>query len=115
MGNDYTVYLGAAWVVEDVGDIEDAISVAVSEAGKQLNPEKDYVEVDVDLLDCPACGESFDSAVVYAGTALVGLVFEINVYNVDSPDHAQKIGKQEVGEALPDKPLEVVDVLEKEE
>jgi hypothetical protein len=52
---------------------------------------------------------------MFAGTALVGLVFEINVYNVETEDHASKIAKQEVGEAIPDVPLEVVDVFEKED
>ncbi|MFW5983671.1 MAG: DUF555 domain-containing protein [Halobacteria archaeon] len=112
---DYTVALEGAWIVEDVEDIEDAVSVAVSEAGKRLNPDKDYVEVEIGLMDCPACGEAFDAVCMFAGTALVGLVFEINVYNVETDDHAAKIAKQEVGEALTDTPLEVVDVTEKEE
>ncbi|MFP4174403.1 MAG: DUF555 domain-containing protein [Halobacteriales archaeon] len=112
---DYTVALEGAWIVEDVEDIEDAVSVAVSEAGKRLNPDKDYVEVEIGLMDCPACGEAFDAVCMFAGTALVGLVFEINVYNVETDDHAAKIAKQEVGEALTDTPLEVVDVSEKEE
>ena len=115
METDYTVALEGAWTVEDVEEIEDAISVAVSEAGKRLNPDKDYVEVEVGLMDCPACGEPFDSACMFAGKALVGLVFEINVYNVEGEDHAAKIAKQEVGEAMPDIPLEVVDVFEKED
>lgn len=115
MDTDYTVVLEGAWIVEDVDDIEDAVSVAVSEAGKSLNPDKDYVEVEVGLMNCPACSEAFDAACMFAGTALVGLVFEINVYNVESEDHASKIAKQEVGEAMPDVPLEVVDVFEKEE
>jgi len=115
MSDDYTVALEGAWIVEDVDDIEDAISVAISEVGKKLNPDKDYVEVELGLLDCPACGEPFDSACMFAGTALVGLVFEINVYNVDGPSHAEKIAKQEVGESLPDTPLEVADVFEKKE
>ena len=112
---DYTVFLEGAWIVEDVEEIEDAVSVAVSEAGKRLNPDKGYVEVEIGLMDCPACGEAFDAACMFAGTALVGLVFEINVYNVETEDHAAKIAKQEVGEALSDTPLEVVDVSEKEE
>ena len=112
---DYTVALEGAWTVEDVDEIEDAVSVSVSEAGKRLNPDKDYVEVEIGLMDCPACGEAFDAACMFAGTALVGLVFEINVYNVETEDHAAKIAKQEVGEALTDTPLEVVDVSEKEE
>ena len=115
MDTDYTVVLEGAWLVEDVEEIEDAVSVAVSEAGKRLNPDKDYVEVEVGLMNCPACGEAFDSACMFAGTALVGLVFEINVYNVETEDHASKIAKQEVGEAIPDVPLEVVDVFEKED
>ena len=115
METDYTVALEGAWMVEDVEEMEDAVSVAVSEAGKRLNPEKDYVEVEMGLMNCPACGEAFDSACMFAGTALVGLVFEINVYDVESEDHAAKIAKQEVGEAMPDIPLEVVDVFEKEE
>ncbi len=115
MGTDYTVVLEGAWIVEDVDEMEDAVSVAVSEAGKRLNPEKDYVEVEVGLMGCPACGEAFDSACMFAGTALVGLVFEINVYNVEGEEHASRIAKQEVGEAMPDVPLEVVDVFEKED
>jgi uncharacterized protein (UPF0212 family) len=115
MDTDYTVALEGAWIVEDVEEIEDAVSVAVSEAGKRLNPDKDYVEVEVGLMNCPACSEAFDAACMFAGTALVGLVFEINVYNVETEDHASKIAKQEVGEAIPDVPLEVVDVFEKED
>ena len=41
MDTDYTVALEGAWIVEDVEEIEDAVSVAVSEAGKRLNPDKD--------------------------------------------------------------------------
>lgn len=111
---DYTVALEGAWVVTEVGNVDDAISVAVSEAGKQLNPTKDYVEVELGVLHCPACGEPFDSACTFAGTALVGLVFEIDVYNADGEDHAARIAKKEVGEALDDVPLEVAEVVEKE-
>lgn len=112
---DYLVALEAGWVVEDVDDVEDAISVAISEAGKRLNPEKDYVEVDIGFLNCPACGEPFDSACIFAGTALVGLVFEINVYNVENEEHAARIAKKEVGSALGKVPLEVAEVVEVEE
>ncbi|MDY6780386.1 MAG: DUF555 domain-containing protein [Halobacteria archaeon] len=112
---NYKVALEAGWVVEEVDDIDDAISVAVSEAGKQLNPDKDYVEVELGLLNCPACGEPFDSVVTFAGTALVGLVFEIDVYNAENEEHAAKIAKKEVGEAIRDVPLEVAEVVEEDE
>jgi len=110
---DYTVVLEAAWLVHDVSDIDDAIGVAVSEAGKRLNEEEmDYVEVEVGFTDCPACGEPFDSAFVAADTALVGLVLEMDVFNAESEEHAQRITKSDIGGALRDVPLKVVDTIE---
>ncbi|MFB6282421.1 MAG: DUF555 domain-containing protein [Halobacteria archaeon] len=112
---DLTVVLEGAWIVEEVDDVDDAISVAISEAGKKLGSDKEYVEIDLGFMNCPACGEPFDSVCVFAGTGLVGLVFEINVYNVDGESHAESIAKKEVGECIPDVPLDVVDIYEKEE
>ena len=110
---DFTVVLEAAWLVHDVSDIDDAIGVAVSEAGKRLNEEgMDYVEVEVGFTDCPACGEPFDSAFVAADTALVGLVLEIDVFNAESEEHAQRIAKSDIGGALRDVPLKIVDTIE---
>ena len=110
---DYTVVLEAAWLVHDVSDIDDAIGVAVSEAGKRRNEEEmDYVEVEVGFTDCPACGEPFDSAFVAADTALVGLVLEMDVFNAESEEHAQRIAKSDIGGALRDVPLKVVDTIE---
>lgn len=113
--SNYLVAMEAAWLVRDVEDIDDAIGVAVSEAGKRLNAqEMDYVEVEVGATTCPACGEPFDSAFIAAGTALVGLVLEMKVFNADSEEHAQRIAKSEVGGALRDVPLEVVETIEYE-
>ncbi|MFT4948603.1 MAG: hypothetical protein ACI9CA_000725 [Natronomonas sp.] len=110
---NYTVVLEAAWLVHDVPDIDDAIGVAVSEAGKRLNEkEMDYVEVEVGFTDCPACGEPFDSAFVAADTALVGLVLEMDVFNAESEEHAQRIAKSDIGGALRDVPLKIVDTVE---
>lgn len=110
---NYTVVLEAAWLVHDVSDIDDAIGVAVSEAGKRLNEEEmDYVEVEVGFTDCPACGEPFDSAFVAADTALVGLVLEMDVFNAESEEHAQRIAKSDIGGALRDVPLKIVDTIE---
>jgi uncharacterized protein (UPF0212 family) len=110
---NYTVVLEAAWLVHDVSNIDDAIGVAVSEAGKRLNEEEmDYVEVEVGFTDCPACGEPFDSAFVAADTALVGLVLEMDVFNAESEEHAQRIAKSDIGGALRDVPLKVVDTVE---
>ena len=110
---NYLVAMEAAWLVRDVEDIDDAIGVAVSEAGKRLNQEDmDYVEVEVGFTDCPACGEPFDSAFIAADTALVGLMLEMKVFNAESTEHAQRIAKSDIGGALRDVPLKVVDTIE---
>jgi len=110
---DYRVVLEAAWLVHDVADVDDAIGVAVSEAGKRLNQlDMEYVEVEVGFTDCPACGEPFDSAFVAADTALVGLVLEMRVFNAESVEHAERIAKSDIGGALRDVPLTVVDAIE---
>ena len=111
--SNYLVAMEAAWLVRDVEQIDDAIGVAVSEAGKRLNSKGlKYVEVEVGATGCPACGEPFDSAFIAADTALVGLALEMKVYNADGEEHASRIAKSEVGGALRDVPLSVVEVFE---
>ncbi|WP_181687188.1 DUF555 domain-containing protein [Halorhabdus salina] len=113
---NYLVAMEAAWLVRDVEEIDDAIGVAVSEAGKRLNDQDmDYVEVEVGATTCPACGEPFDSAFIAADTALVGLVLEMKVFNAESIEHAQRIAKSEIGGALRDVPLKVVETVEFED
>jgi uncharacterized protein (UPF0212 family) len=112
---NYLVVMEAAWVVRDVADIDDAIGVAISEAGKRLNEQDmEYVEVDTGATFCPACGEPFDSAYVAADTALVGLELEMEVFNAESEEHAQRIAKSDVGGALRDVPLNVIETIETE-
>ncbi|PSP68134.1 hypothetical protein BRC85_03020 [Halobacteriales archaeon QS_1_69_70] len=111
--SNYLVAMEAAWLVRDVEAVDDAIGVAVSEAGKRLNEaEMDYVEVEVGATPCPACGEAFDSAFIAADTALVGLLLEMEVYNADGTEHAARIAKSEVGGALRDVPLSVIETVE---
>jgi len=112
---NYLVVMEAAWLVRDVEDIDDAIGVAVSEAGKRLNDsDMDYVEVEVGATTCPACAEPFDSAFIAADTALVGLVLEIDIFNAESVEHARRIAKSEVGGALRDVPLKIIETIEEE-
>lgn len=106
---DYTVGLQAAWPVRDVEDVDQAIAVAVSEAGRRLNEaEKERVEVDVGRKPCPTCGEPFDAALHVADTAMIGLILQIEVYGVDNEEHASRVAKSEIGTALRDVPLSVV-------
>ncbi|AEN05223.1 DUF555 domain-containing protein [Halolamina sp.] len=114
--SNYHVVMEAAWLVRDVDEIDDAIGVAVSEAGRRLNEsDKEFVDVEVGLTDCPACGEPFDSAFIAAGTALVGLVLEIDIFNAESEEHASRIAKSEVGGSLRDVPLEVIHIIKEDE
>ncbi len=92
--------------------VEDAMNIAVAEAGKKLNPDLDFVEIDVGDVDCPKCGEIFKSAFMVAGVALVGLVFEMKVFNAENSEHAARIAKYEIGKRLGRVPLEVIEVLE---
>lgn len=109
--SDYRVALEGAWVVRDVGSVDDAVSVAVSEAGRRLSDAGiDYVEVDVGGTVCPACGEPFESTFVAADTALVGLVFELKVFSAGSDEHAAMIAKSTVGKTLPEVSLELLEV-----
>jgi len=111
--SNYLVAMEAAWLVRDVEAIDDAIGVAVSEGGRRLNDaEMEYVEVEVGATPCPACGEAFDSAFIAADTALVGLLLEMEVFNADSDRHAARIAKSEVGGALRDVPLKVIETVE---
>ena len=55
---NFNVLLEGAWLVRDVKTEDDAIGVAISEAGKRLNQRKmDFVEVEMGQWDCPECSE----------------------------------------------------------
>jgi uncharacterized protein (UPF0212 family) len=113
--SNYLVAMEAAWLVRDVKSIDDAIGVAVSEAGKRLNDRGlEYVDVDVGVADCPACGEPFDAGFIAAETALIGLMLEMKVFNAESEEHATRIAKSEVGGALRDVPISVIETVEYE-
>lgn len=112
---DYLVILESAWVIKDVKSIDDAIGIAVSEAGKRLNPTAKYVEVEPGLLACPFCEGELHTAVVVADTALVGLRLEMKVFRAESPEHAGRIAKSVIGKALRDVPLTISEICELEE
>ena len=109
---NYIVTLEAAWLVKDVDSVDDAMNIAISEIGKLLNPDLNFVEIEVGTTRCPACGEAFDSVFMAAGTALVGILLEMKVYDAESEEHAARIAKSTIGRALKNTPLDVVDVEE---
>jgi uncharacterized protein (UPF0212 family) len=110
--SDYLVILESAWLIKDVKSLDDAIGIAISEAGKRLNPAAKYVEVEAGMLACPFCEGELNSAIVVADTALVGLVLEMKVFRAESKEHAARIAKSVIGKALRDVPLKVKEVHE---
>jgi len=111
---DYLVVLQGAWVVKKARTVEDAMNIAVAEAGKRLSPDLDFVDIDVGVVNCPKCNEPLKSAFLVAGMALVGLVFEMKVFNAENEEHAARIAKYEIGKRLRKVPLEVVEVVKLE-
>jgi len=108
--SNYIVTLEAAWLVKSVESVEDAMNIAISEVGKLLNPDLNFVEIEVGTTSCPACGEAFDSVFMAAGTALVGILLEMKVYDAESEEHAARIAKSTIGKVLRNTALNVVDV-----
>jgi hypothetical protein len=109
---DYNVTLESAWIIKDVKSLDDAIGIAISEAGKRLNPQAKFVEVEAGMLACPFCEGELNSAIVVADTALVGLLLDMKVFRAESSEHASRIAKSTIGKALRDIPLQVKDVQE---
>lgn len=109
---DYVVILESAWILKDVKSLDDAIGIAISEAGKRLNPSAKYVDIEIGQILCPFCENELNNALVVASTALVGLILEMKVFRAESKEHAVRIAKSVVGKALKDIPLKVVDVQE---
>ncbi|MDF1557108.1 MAG: DUF555 domain-containing protein [ANME-2 cluster archaeon] len=112
--NNYKVILEAAWLVKDISTVDDAMGVAIAEAGKRLNPQLEYVEIEVGSTQCPACNEPFDSVFMAANTALVGLALEMKVFDAENEEHAARIAKSVIGKALKNIPLNVIEVTELE-
>jgi uncharacterized protein (UPF0212 family) len=112
--NNYRVTLEAAWLVKDIETVDDAMGVAIAEAGKRLNPQLEYVEINIGTTYCPSCEEPFDSVFMAADTALVGLILEMRVFDAENDEHAARIAKSVIGKALKNIPLSVIEVVEME-
>ncbi len=109
---DYLVILQGGWIVRNAKSVNDAMNIAVAEAGKRLSPDLEFVEIDVGNTECPKCKSALKSVFMVAKTALVGLIFEMKVFNAENKEHAAKIAKYEIGKRLQRVPLEVIDILE---
>lgn len=103
------VVVEAAVPVFDVETEDEAIRIAISKTGEMLNPDLNYVEINMGERTSPS-GEELPPAFIAADEALVALELEMTVFNVEREEHASRIARKEIGQRLENIPLEVVEV-----
>ena len=111
---DCRVVVEAAVPVYDVSTEDEAVRIAISKTGAMLNPDLNYVEINMGERACPHCHESIEPAFIAADESLVALELEMTGFNVEREEHASRIARKEIGTQLENIPLEVlsVDVIE---
>ncbi|WP_254863677.1 DUF555 domain-containing protein [Halovivax gelatinilyticus] len=105
------VVVEAAVPVFDVSTPDEAIRIAISKTGEMLNPDLNYVEINMGERTSPS-GEELPPAFIAADEALVALELEMTVFNVERDEHAARIARKEIGQRLENIPLEVLEVEE---
>ncbi|MEF8774151.1 MAG: DUF555 domain-containing protein [Halobacteriales archaeon] len=103
------VVVEAAVPVYDVETPDEAVRIAISKTGEMLNPDLNYVEIDMGERTSPS-GEELDPAFIVADEALVALDLEMTVFNVEREEHAARIARKEIGERMENIPLKVLEV-----
>jgi len=107
---DCRVVVEAAVPVYDVSTADEAVRIAISKTGEMLNPDLNYVEINMGERVCPHCHEHLDPAFIAADESLVALELEMKVFNVEREEHASRIARKEIGGKLENIPLEVLSV-----
>ncbi|GAA0505212.1 Uncharacterized protein, UPF0212 family [Halorubrum aquaticum] len=111
---DCRVVVEAAVPVYDVETVDEAVRIAVSKTGEMLNPDLNYVEIDMGSRTSPT-GEELPPAFIAADEALVALELRMDVFNVDRAEHARRVARKEIGQRLRNIPLKVLSVEEIDE
>jgi uncharacterized protein (UPF0212 family) len=106
---DCRVVVEAAVPVYDVATPDEAVRIAISKTGDMLNPDLNYVEINMGSRTSPS-GEELPPAFIAADEALVALELEMTVFNVEREEHASRIARKEIGQRLENIPLEVLTV-----
>ena len=104
------VVVEAAVPVYDVETADEAVRIAISKTGEMLNPDLNYVEINMGERSCPHCGEELEPAFIAADESLVALELEMTVFNVEREEHAARIARKEIGQRLANIPLEVLEI-----
>jgi len=107
---DCRVVVEAAVPVYDVETADEAVRIAISKTGEMLNPDLNYVEIDMGERRCPHCDDELEPAFIAADEGLVALELEMTVFNVERDEHASRVARKEIGQRLENIPLEVVEV-----
>ncbi|SFG80295.1 Uncharacterized protein, UPF0212 family [Halopelagius inordinatus] len=108
---DCRVVVEAAVPVYDVETPDEAIRIAISKTGEMLNPDLNYVEINMGSRTTPS-GEELPPAFIAADEALVALELEMTVFNVEQEEHASRIARKEIGQLLENVPLKILSVEE---
>ena len=103
------VVVEAAIPVYDVQTPDEAVRIAISKTGEMLNPDLNYVEINMGSRTSPS-GEELPPAFIAADEALVALELEMTVFNVEREEHASRIARKEIGQRLENIPLAILDV-----
>ena len=103
------VVVEAAVPVYDVETPDEAIRIAISKTGEMLNPDLNYVEINMAERTSPS-GDELPPAFIAADEALVALELEMTVFNVEREEHASRIARKEIGQRLENIPLDVIEV-----
>jgi uncharacterized protein (UPF0212 family) len=109
------VVVEAAVPVYDVETPDEAVRIAISKTGEMLNPDLNYVEINMGERACPHCGETHDPAFIAADESLVALELKMTVFNVEREEHAARIARKEIGQRLENIPLDVLEIEELED
>jgi uncharacterized protein (UPF0212 family) len=107
---DCRVVVEAAVPVYDVETADEAVRIAISKTGEMLNPDLNYVEINMGTRSCPHCGDGLEPAFIAADESLVALELEMTVFNVEREEHAARIARKEIGQRLENIPLEVIEI-----
>ncbi|WP_324662613.1 DUF555 domain-containing protein [Haloarcula sediminis] len=107
---DCRVVVEAAVPVYDVATADEAVRIAISKTGEMLNPDLNYVEINMGERVCPHCHETLDPAFIAADESLVALELEMTVFNVERDEHASRIARKEIGQRLTNIPLDIVEI-----
>ncbi|MFQ3477034.1 DUF555 domain-containing protein [Halonotius sp. F2-221B] len=108
---DCRVVVEAAVSVYDVETVDEAVRIAISKTGELLNPDLNYVEIDMGSPTDPD-GEELPPAYIVADEALVALELTMDVFNVEQEEHAKRVARTEIGQRLSEIPLAIASVEE---